>query len=85
MIADPEASPFEVEHEYGLKLNEMEEIKEVDALIIAVGHKVFLDLTEEAYFKMFKKKSINKKVLFDIKGILDKNVFEFKGYIYWRL
>ena len=34
---------------------------------------------------LFKNISIDKKILVDIKGILDRKEAEKKGYAYWRL
>lgn len=85
MIADPEADAQEAKHEYGIDFDSVEGIKEMDAIIIAVGHDQFLKFTREDFEKMFKDGSNESKVLLDIKGILDRKEYEIAGYKYWRL
>lgn len=85
MIADPEADAEEAKHEYGIVFDSVEDIIEMDAVIVAVGHDHFLKLTQEDFNKMFKEGSNEGKVLLDIKGILDRKDYEAAGYKYWRL
>lgn len=85
MIADPEADTEEAKHEYGIVFDSVEDIKEMDAIVIAVGHDQFLKFAQEDFRKIFKKGSNEGKVLLDIKGILDRKEYEAVGYRYWRL
>jgi UDP-N-acetyl-D-galactosamine dehydrogenase len=85
MIADPEADIEEAKYEYGIVFDSIEDIKNMDAVIIAVGHDQFLKFTHEDFEKMFKKSSNENKVLLDIKGILNRKKYELAGYKYWRL
>lgn len=85
MIADPEADSEEAKHEYGIDFDSVEDIKEMDAIVVAVGHDQFLKLTQEDFNNMFKVGSNESKVLLDIKGILDRKEYEVAGYKYWRL
>lgn len=85
MIADPEADAEEAKHEYGIDFDSVEDIKEMDAIVVAVGHDQFLKFTQEDFNKMFKKGANQSKVLLDIKGILDRKEYESVGYRYWRL
>lgn len=85
MIADPEADAEESKHEYGIVFDSVKDIKEMDAVVVAVGHDQFLKLTQEDFNKMFKEGSNESKVLLDIKGILDRKEYEVAGYKYWRL
>jgi UDP-N-acetyl-D-galactosamine dehydrogenase len=85
MIADPEADAEEAKHEYGIEFDLIEDIKNMDAVVIAVGHNQFLKLIQSDFSRMFKNSENNKKVLLDIKGILDRKEFESSGYRYWRL
>lgn len=84
MIADPVADIEEAKHEYGVSFNTMEEVKEMDAVILAVAHKEFMVLSESDISAWFKS-SNDDKVLLDIKGVLDRNEYEAKEYKYWRL
>ena len=85
MIADPEADADEAKHEYGIEFDSLEDIKDMDAIVIAVGHDQFLKFSQEDLNQMFKDGSNNSKVLHDIKGILDRKEYESAGYKYWRL
>ncbi|MBE5921837.1 MAG: nucleotide sugar dehydrogenase [Lachnospiraceae bacterium] len=82
VIADPEADAEEAERLYGMKFVDMSTIKEMDAVILAVAHAKFKDLTMENMDKMFGK---GQKVLLDLKGVLDRKAYEAAGYSYWRL
>lgn len=84
IIADPEADAVEAKCEYGIEFEAMKDIKGMDAVVLAVAHTQFTDLTETDIAKMFKT-SLNNKVLLDIKGILDRKAYEAAGYRYWRL
>lgn len=83
MIVDPVADKEEAKHEYGLTFQEMSDIKNADALILAVSHDEFSELTQDQ-IKSFYGNS-GSKVLIDIKGTLDRNEYEDAGYVYWRL
>lgn len=85
MIADPEADAEEAKHEYGIVFDSVEDIKDMDAVVVAVGHDHFLKFTQEDFSKMFKEGTNENKVLLDIKGILDRKEYEVAGYKYWRL
>ncbi len=85
IIVDPIADKHELKEEYSLVLNTLDDLKEMDALIVAVGHEEFLGLGVEDLDQMFKDGPNNQKVLVDVKSILNKEVFEELGYQYWRL
>lgn len=85
MIADPEADVDGAKHEYGVEFGLIENVRDMDAVVIAVGHNQFLNLSNDDVFKMFKNSENTRKVLIDIKGILDRKVYEEAGYKYWRL
>ncbi len=84
LIADPQADAAEAERLYGISFAEMEEIRDVDAVILAVSHKEFEKLSPDT-LKGFYKKEAARRVLADIKGMLDREKFEEAGYLYWRL
>lgn len=84
MVVDPVADAREAEHLYGITFKDMADVKEMDAVIIAVSHEEFMSLKEEKIESFFK--SDNKvRVLADLKGILCRKEYENKGYSYWRL
>ena len=76
-VVDPFASPKEVKHEYGIDLAEKVEGK-YDAVIIAVSHDQYAELSEE-YFKGI---STEDGIVVDIKGIYRNKI---KSLSYWSL
>ena len=85
VIADPCADADEAMREYGLAFVDADGIKDMDAVILAVAHEQFRDLSMEDLDKLFKRSSNDKKVLVDVKGLLDRKTYEAAGYRYWRL
>ena len=81
MVVDPVADAKEAKQLYGIEFNLMEDLKDLDALIIATSHEEFKKITMDEFDKMFK----DEKVLIDVKGILNRKEYEKAGYIYWRL
>jgi UDP-N-acetyl-D-glucosamine/UDP-N-acetyl-D-galactosamine dehydrogenase len=67
-VIDPYASTEEVKHEYEIELKREPEGK-YDALVIAVGHREYIELSEADYKKLFN----GKPFVFDIKKILRSN------------
>lgn len=84
-IADPAADAAEAKRLYGVEFVSVDDIQECDAVILAVAHEAFKDLTQADFDKMFKTADNSEKVLIDIKGLLDRKAYEAAGYNYWRL
>jgi len=84
-IADPQADANEAQRVYGLTFCDMKDIKEADAVVLAVAHEEFSHLTQTDVDRLFKCGPNSSKVLMDIKGIFDRQEYENAGYTYWRL
>ncbi len=84
MVVDTTADAQEAKRLYGITFQTMDDIKDMDAVIIAVAHEKFLKLTKDQISAFFNKKH-PVKVLADIKGILDRKEYSTKDYSYWRL
>lgn len=82
-ITDPVADTEEAKREYGVIFAADRDIKDMDAVILAVSHTQYEMLTMEQMDGMFKPGHV--KVLADIKGVLNKKEYEDAGYLYWRL
>ena len=82
VIADPQADADEAKRLYGVEFSDMNSIVDMDAVILAVAHTEFASFTMPEIEKMF---GSGKKVLLDIKGLLDRHEYEAAGYSYWRL
>jgi len=84
VVTDETADAEEALKLYGVQFVSMKEIKDMDAVIIAVAHKEFLKLNKED-IKAFYNASNEKKVLADIKGLFNRNEFTDEEFVYWRL
>lgn len=82
VITDPTADSDEAERLYGVKFTNIKDVKNMDAVVLAVAHSEFTKFTMADMDKFF---GNGKKVLVDVKGILDRNEYETAGYSYWRL
>jgi len=71
IVTDPHASSEDVKHEYGLELLPFENINNLDALIIAVPHNAYREMSADRMFSLF---NGGEKVVFDIKGIFRHNL-----------
>lgn len=85
LVYDPVADKEEAKEEYGLELNTLEDIKDLDAIILAVQHEEFIAFKKEDFEAMYKSGSNENKVMMDIKGLLNRRELESAGYNYWRL
>ena len=83
VVVDHWADKPDVYREYGLKLEEDSVLKNMDAIIIAVAHNEYRNITMEQLDAMYAPGV--KKVLIDVKGILNKREYQDAGYLYWRL
>ena len=81
-VVDPLAEESEVQREYGMKLSRIEDVTDVDAVIFAVSHERFKNISLKDLKKIYKD---DKLVLIDIKGMFDKKEAEDLNYLYWRL
>ncbi len=85
VIVDPVADSDEAYREYGIKFENIDDIKNADAVVLAVAHDEFKDISMDDMNKFYKNDENSKKVLVDIKGILNRSEYENAGYNYWRL
>lgn len=89
-VTDPIADAKQVKEEYGVKLTKFEDIKDMDAVVVAVGHKEYISLSLDLIKGLYEEKSLSlnsedKIVLVDVKGIFNKKEALLKNYLYWRL
>lgn len=85
IIADPVADAEEAKRLYGVEFADIKKIKDMDAVIIAVAHETFLQLSIADFDSMYKDDDAGRKVIVEVKGILDKKQMFAAGYNYWRL
>ena len=82
IVADPAADADEAERLYGIRFADMDDVTDMDAVVLAVAHEEFKAIDQERMNRFFGE---GKKVLLDIKGMLDRKEYEAAGYSYWRL
>ncbi|EPR44732.1 nucleotide sugar dehydrogenase [Desulfovibrio sp. X2] len=83
LVHDPHADPAEAMHEYGLSLAPLEEMHDLSAIIVAVGHAEYRSLSLEALRAMFAPGAV--PLILDVKGMLDRTALSAQGFAYWRL
>lgn len=83
IIVDPQADIKEAEREYGVEIQKIEDITEVDAIVLAVAHNEFRKMTVEQIENLMKKNETG--VVIDVKSILKKDEIEKHGMKYWSL
>lgn len=82
VITDPAADSDEAKQLYGVEFVGMDAIRDMDAVVLAVAHAEFREIAMERMDEFF---GDGKKVLLDLKGMLDRKEYEKAGYSYWRL
>ena len=78
---DPWADPFEVEERYGVTLTSIDSLAELDAVIVAVGHREFKNIPISDFKKLCKKGKI---VFGDLKSVFDLDDLNFHGFTTYR-
>ena len=84
VVIDPVADIMEAKREYGIDFYALEKTSDIDAVILAVAHNEFKNLTKDTLDGLYNL-SNKKKILLDIKGLLNKRAYTEPEYIYWRL
>lgn len=84
VVVDPAADAEEAERLYGITFQTMEAVRDMDAVIIAVAHEEFLKFDRKAV-DAFYNPAHQRRVLLDIKGLLDREEYQTEDYLYWRL
>lgn len=82
LIVDPEVDVEEAKDLYGVRFTSIENVTDMDAIILAVAHEKFKQLTKEDVSRLY---GNGTKVLLDIKGLMNRKEYEDAGYSYWRL
>ncbi|WP_346885449.1 nucleotide sugar dehydrogenase [Clostridium sp. UBA4395] len=95
LATDPVACKEEIKHEYGIDMVSMEDIKEVDAIILAVSHHNYRGMTIKDFAPLYRsealdevaaaKDEVEKDVFIDVKGIMDRHSVDTDTMVYWRL
>lgn len=84
LVVDPAADAEEAKQLYGITFGSMEDVKDMDAVVVAVAHNEFLKLNRESIEAFYNQKH-KKKVLLDLKGLFDRKEYADGAFCYWRL
>ncbi|MBF1012809.1 MAG: nucleotide sugar dehydrogenase [Lachnospiraceae bacterium] len=84
LVVDPQADAEEANRLYGITFRQLSDIKEMDAVIVAVSHQEFLSWKKEDLDAFFAKNG-KTKVLMDLKGMYQMQDYPAPEYSYWRL
>ena len=84
VVVDPAADAEEAKRLYGITFADMDAVKDMDAVIVAVAHEQFLAFDREKVDGFFNP-THTKKVFMDLKGLFDRKDYMTEDYIYWRL
>lgn len=81
VVTDCWADPLEVQHEYGIRLEDFTQANPVDALVVAVGHNEYRDLAPQALKKLCRPKQ---PVLADLKALYSREAAAEAGFTVFR-
>lgn len=82
LVHDPLADPEEALHYYGMKLLPMDQLIGLDAVVLAVQHRAYLEMGLERIGALCGKEN---PIVMDVKGTFDGKAAEVAGIVYWRL
>jgi UDP-N-acetyl-D-glucosamine/UDP-N-acetyl-D-galactosamine dehydrogenase len=95
LATDPVACKEEIKEEYGIDMVSMEDIKDVDAIILAVSHHNYREMSIKEFTHLYRsealdevaaaKDEVEKDVFIDVKGIMDRHSVDSDTMVYWRL
>ena len=83
IVTDPVADMSEAERVYGLHLKKIDDVRDMDAVVVAVAHKEFISYDKKKISAFYRIKET--KILFDLKAIYDRKEYIAPEYDYWRL
>jgi UDP-N-acetyl-D-glucosamine/UDP-N-acetyl-D-galactosamine dehydrogenase len=81
LVYDPIAPREIAEKEYGIHLSPWQELKDLDAIVLAVPHQEFVAMDSNIMKELLNHRGL----IMDVKGILDVNEFHNTGITLWRL
>ena len=82
---DPVADAGAFAREYHVPLTPLEEIGDMDAVLVLVGHAEFVRMAPGDLAALYRKEARGKRVLMDAKSVFDRSAMEAAGYVYWNL
>jgi UDP-N-acetyl-D-galactosamine dehydrogenase len=84
MVVDPQADVDEAKRLYGIEFNDLNDVKDMDLVIMAVAHEDFKEYKPSDIAKFFNA-SHKTKVFMDLKGMYNLEDYASSDFDYWRL
>ncbi|HEY9061623.1 MAG TPA: nucleotide sugar dehydrogenase [Pseudobacteroides sp.] len=81
-VTDSNADPFEVRHEYGIDLVDLNGNDKYDAVVVAVNHDEYSSLSLNDLKELYKN---DRRILIDVKGLYSREEALASEFSYWRL
>lgn len=81
LVHDPLADVDEAEKEYGVHLRPLAELSNLDAIVFAVAHQHYLDMSRDDFTKHLTEKAH----ITDVKGLFSVSDFADTKFNYWRI
>lgn len=82
VVSDPWANPIEVSRSRGISLVPFKEASDIDALVVAVSHKEYRNLTASGLRRVCRGSA---PVISDVKSLFDRRELESAGFTVFRL
>jgi len=82
LVTDPLADSEEAGRYYGIELQDLAQIKDVDGVIIAVAHRDYLEL---GFSRIAALCRVSAPLILDVKGVFNPRQARIEGVTYWRL
>jgi len=81
IVTDEWADSNDAKKEYGIEIVKLSQIKNQDAVILAVGHERYRDINKNQWKKILRPDGI----IIDVKSIYENDIFADSKIRYWRL
>lgn len=81
VVTDPYADKIEVKERFDIKIQKLETLKGVDAVVLALAHSDYKNICLSDWNKYFNSKGL----LIDVKSVYDNNFFNKSKISHWRL
>jgi UDP-N-acetyl-D-galactosamine dehydrogenase len=81
VVTDPWANSAEVKTEYGIELDVIDDVNQVDSLVVAVGHNEFRALSAMQLRKFCR---LDRPVLADVKSLYNRHEIAAAGFTVFR-
>ena len=83
VVCDPIVNKYDVWDEYKISLVDKEELKNLQCVVLAVSHDVFIENYDIDFYDSVY--DTDHKIFIDVKSVMNKKEMINRGYMYWSL